>query len=84
MDTVKEYRIVATDKSDPLYMTPEDVERFSIELNSVILHRCIMQHMVGSVTWEQAMQIAAVELAKQNSKLLSEIQSILTNQRPRP
>jgi len=43
--------------------TPEEVEVFAIEGNHLILYRCIQNYRAGKITWDQAMQLAAVSQA---------------------
>lgn len=45
--------------------TPEEVEEFAFRGNHVILHKCVQLYRADpEVTWEQAMQLAAIELCK--------------------
>lgn len=45
--------------------TPEEVMRFAIEGNHAFLHACINRYRYDEhVTWEQAMQFAAIEQAR--------------------
>lgn len=42
----------------------EDVKRYAMEINSPILYQAVKSYEAGTCTWEAAMQVAAVTLAK--------------------
>ena len=42
----------------------EDVKRYAMEINSPILYQSVKSYEAGNCTWEVAMQVAAVTLAK--------------------
>ena len=42
----------------------EDVKRYAMEINSPILYQAVKSYEAGNCTWEVAMQVAAVTLAR--------------------
>lgn len=45
-------------------MTPDEVKRLAMEIQNAHLYHCVMLYETRQVSWMEAMQIAAVELAK--------------------
>ncbi len=55
---------ILTYQKSALEMTPQEVKEFAHKLSSPMLLRCITMCEKEQLTWEQAMQVAAVEFAK--------------------
>lgn len=54
-------------------LTPDEVQRFAFESGCAILHACITAHRHGACTWAQAMQVAALNLVRENIRLRGEL-----------
>lgn len=59
-----EYKVVAAGEKTPEQMTPDEVMFLSVRISSPVLYRCCQMAMSGGCSWQEAMQVAAVELAK--------------------
>jgi hypothetical protein len=53
--------------------TRDDVRELAIKSDDPILYRCIQMHEHGYLSWEQAMQLAAISLSEQCSYYKNEL-----------
>ena len=63
-------------------ITHSEVTMKAMELNSPVLYNCIQMHRYGDVTWEQAMQMAALVLSAHNKEIMKQLIEMKSQQIP--
>jgi hypothetical protein len=81
--TVSFQSINADEKPVPM-MTPAEVKQYAFDNNLYILYRYCCMFEAGQLTWEQAMQTAAVHLAMENKSMANQLISISQRSIPAP
>jgi len=75
-----EYHVVAGEKPDML-LNYEEVKR---EISSPELYNFVMMYETGRCTWQQAMQGAALRLARETIRQRAEIVRLVSHVLPQP